>query len=213
MEPEPRTLVVTGEGVAHGTPNRCVVHLALNVMADTASDALDRLADLASRAVQAMLDQGLQRRDVQTSNLSLNDFFDREKQRVTARVAGYSMTVRTRSVEEVGPVLAALSEVAGDLLQVQRLQLEVSDYEALRASARRDAVVDAAARARQLAEAAGVTLGRILEITEGQLPRGGRPVRFAAAMATSAGGAQAMPIEPGEVTSTIAVTVTYALAE
>ena len=210
METEPRTLVVTGEGTAHGTPDRCLLHLALNVMAESAANALDRVADLAARAVQSIRELGIEPRDVQTTNLSLNDFYDREKERVTARVASYSLNVRTPSLEDTGPVLAALSSVAGDSLQVHRLQLVVSDPEALEASARRAGVVDASARAQQLTQAAGVSLGHILAITEGQGPRGGRTVRsvgFAGSVASS------MPIEAGEVTSAVAVTVTYAIED
>jgi uncharacterized protein YggE len=119
------------------------------------------------------------------------------------------MIVKTRSVEEAGPVLASLSEVAGDSLQVHRMQLAVSEPVVLQVFARRDAVADATARAHQLAEAAGVSLGRILEISEGQVASGGgfapRGVSFAAAAS--------MPVEPGEVTSTVAVTVTYAIED
>jgi uncharacterized protein YggE len=211
MDNEPRTLVVTGEGVAHGTPDRCLIHLALNVMADTAANALDQLADLAIRAVRDLRDSGVEPTDIQTTNLSLHDY--RERERVTARVASYSITVKTRSVEEAGPILATLSEVAGDSLQVHRLQLAVSDPEVLQISARKDAVLDATARAHQLAEAAGLSLGHILEISEGQHERGPRAVRRSAAVGLSIGGAASIPIEAGEVTSTVAVTVTYAIED
>lgn len=144
METEPRTLVVTGQGTAHGTPDRCLIYLALNAMADTAASALDQVADLATRAVQALRDRGVEPNDIQTANISLGDYH--EKQRVTARVASYSLVVKIRSLEEAGPVLASLSGVAGDSLQVQRMQLAVSDPQVLQASARRDAVVDATAR-------------------------------------------------------------------
>lgn len=207
METEPRTLVVTGQGTAHGIPDRCLIHLALNAMADTAASALDQVADLATRAIQALRDRGVEPNDIQTANISLGDFH--EKQRVTARVASYSLVIKIRSLEEAGPVLASLSGVAGDSLQVQRMQLAVSDPQVLQASARRDAVADATARANQLAEAAGVSLGPILEIREGQVASdqrfGARGVAFAAS--------SSMPLEPGEVTSTVAVTVTYSIED
>jgi uncharacterized protein YggE len=91
METEPRTLVVTGQGIAHGTPDRCLLHLALNVMADTAANALEQVADVAARVVQSVRELGIEPKDVQTTNLSLNAFYDREKERVTARVASYSI--------------------------------------------------------------------------------------------------------------------------
>jgi uncharacterized protein len=210
VDTEPRILAVTGEGIAHGTPDRCLLHLALSVMADTAADALDRVADLAALAVESIRELAIEPKDVQTTNLSLDDFYDQHQERVTARVASYSLTVRTSSLKDTGPVLAALSEVAGDSLQVKRLQLVVSDPEALQESARQHAVVDAAKRAHQIAEVAGVHLGPIQEITEGEPPRRGRPVR---AMAFAASPVSSIPVEAGEVMSTVAVTVTYAIED
>jgi uncharacterized protein YggE len=204
---EPRTLVVTGFGTAHGTPDLCIIHLALNAMADTAASALDQVADLATRAVQVLRDRAVESSDIQTVNISLGDFH--EKQRVTARVASYSMAVKLRALEEAGPVLASLSEIAGDSLQVHRMQLAASDPEVLQTSARRDAVVDATGRAKQLAEAAGVTLGPILEIREGQAASDQRLM----ARGVSFAAASSMPVEGGEVTSTVAVTVTYAIED
>ena len=209
MDNEPRKLVVTGEGVAHGTPDRCLIHFALNVTADTAANALDQLAALATRSIQALHAAGIEPKDVQTTNLSLHDYHEREH--VAARVASHQMTVKSRSVEEVGHLLASLSEVAGDSLQVHRMQLAVSDAETLQVSARREAVLDATARAQQLAEAAGVTLGRILEISEGQVATAARRVARGAAGVSLA--AVPMPAEPGEVTSPVAVTVIYAIED
>ena len=208
MNGEPRTLIVSGEGAAHGVPDQCVLHLALKVIADTAPQALDGVAEVATRTVQRLRELGIEGRDVQTTNLSLDDFYDRESQRVTARVASYSMTVKTGSIEEAGPVLAALSEVAGDSLQVGNLQLAVSDSRALQTTARRNAVEDAATRAGQLAEAAGVSLGPILQISEGQVASG-RIRHTAMALSASA----ALPVEAGVVTSTASVTVTYAIED
>ena len=82
-----RELVVTGEGSALGTPDRCMITLALNVMADTSADALDRVGALAQQVIGLVLDQGIERPDVQTLNISLQDWFDKGSQRVTARVA------------------------------------------------------------------------------------------------------------------------------
>jgi len=64
-----------------------MITLALNVMADTSADALDRVGALAQQVIGLVLDQGIERPDVQTLNISLQDWFDKGSQRVTARVA------------------------------------------------------------------------------------------------------------------------------
>lgn len=68
-----RELVVTSEGSASGTPDRCVIALALNVMADTSPDAMDRMSALAEQVINVVLAQGVERSNVQTLNISLQD--------------------------------------------------------------------------------------------------------------------------------------------
>jgi hypothetical protein len=78
-------------------------------------------------------------------------------------------------------------------------------------SARRAAVADARARAEQLAEAAGVGLGALVEIREGTGTVSGMPRGFARAMRVPASAA-AMPVEPGDQTVHVRVELTFAIA-
>jgi hypothetical protein len=159
-------LVVTGDGAAFGTPDRCVITLALNVMADTSADALDRVGALAEQVLGVVLDQEIERSNVQTLNVSLQDWFDRENQTVTARVAQYSLAVSLSGLEKAGPLLAVVAPIAGNALQVQGIRLSVADTTPLLLQARWAAVEDAMGKARELAVAAGVRLGKITSIDD-----------------------------------------------
>jgi uncharacterized protein len=206
MDTEARTLVVTGQGNAHGTPDRCVMRLVLIVNDMAVASALSEVAVIGNRAVSALRERGVSPRDVQTTNLSLQESYDRSDKRTkTGHQAALELSVNAPSIEQTGPLLAAVAEVAGDSFRVQGFHLAVADTEPLERIARRQAVDDATARAHQLSGAAGVSLGRILEITEGHVATG-RGFRAAAL----SGGAS-VPVEPGEVTSTVTVTVTYAI--
>lgn len=108
-----RDVVVVGEGSALGTPDRCLISLALNVAADTSADAIDRVAQLADQAVGVIHAQGIEPSDVQTYSVSLQDFFDHEKKRVTARVASYALSVNAPSLASVGRLLAELAAISG----------------------------------------------------------------------------------------------------
>jgi uncharacterized protein YggE len=206
-----REVVVVGEGSASGTPDRCIISLALNVAADTSADAIDRVAQLADQVVGVIHAQGVEPSDVQTHSVSLQDFYDQEKKRVTARVASYALSVNAPSLASVGRLLAELAAVCGDSLQVRGLQLAVSNPQPLLQAARRAAVEDAVARADQLAEAAGVRLGTILSVDEGSNPRpqiGLQKVRFSGGSA-----AAALPVEGGTASVTVQVTVRLAIED
>src|SRR5690606_39192349 len=85
------------------------------------------------------------------------------------------------------------------------------DPAAATTEARKRAVEDAVARARTLAEAAGVELGRILELSEQSfapppMPLGAKAYRMEAA-------ADSVPVEAGENTYRVQVNVTFELKQ
>ncbi len=206
-----RVITVLGVGEKSASPHRCHVWLALNVTAPSVAEAMSHVADLAERVTATLRAHGLTDADLQTVHLSVQDFFDQEKRAVTARIGSYVLMIKARIIE-VGALLAAVGEVAGDRLQVQNIQLAVSDPEPQQAEARRLAVGDALARATQLADAAGLRLGVLLAMNEDPLAhRIPGPMRAFAASASGPG--PQVVLEGGEVGVTVQVTATYAIEE
>jgi len=211
---KPAQLAVVGEGTAAGVPDRCIVHAALNVMADTVADAVSRVAALVSQVHDSLKAAGLEPADLRTTSLNVHDFFDHAKQKVTARVASYQLEITVRQFDKLSEHLAGLVSVAGDSLQISALQLTIADPEPLKRDARLQAMNDARDKATQLAESAGGRLGRIVSIDEGS-PGAGIPYR-GFARAASASAAPVIPhlqIEPGSLTVGCRVAVTYELLD
>jgi uncharacterized protein len=208
--PDPGRLVVVGEGNATGTPDQCVLHAALNVMADTAEEAIGRLAVLATEVLDSLQRNGVEKGDVRTTNLRVQDFFDQAQQRVTARFGSYQLEVVVRDRERLGEVVAVLSAVASESFQLQALQLRIGEPEPLRREARVRAMDDARNKAQQLADAAGVRLGRIISIQQGPDPG---PLRQLGPTATAArmgpGALPPVPVEPGSLSIAERFTLTY----
>lgn len=209
MVDEPQ-LKVVGTGVATGTPDQCEMQIALVSMTDEAPAALSTCAELASKVIAAIGAVDGAQCDVRTVGLSVQDFFDQSKQRVTAKVGTYQLQVTVRPVDSMGSVLTALGAVAGDALSLRGFQLGVRDPEPLRREARRLAVEDAGRRAVELAQAAGIRLGPIVALVDGAAAQ--EPT-FRRAIAMSAAAPSNVPIEPGEVSARSAITITYAIAQ
>jgi uncharacterized protein len=205
-----RVIVVTGEGTEPAVADRCSLAVALRVIRDSAAQALSELARLANDAIPAARGTGVEPADIGTQNVTVQDWYDQQGQRVAGQAATYVLTVANRKLDEVGPLLDALSAAVGDALQVQGITLTVSDTDTPNTAARRRAVDDARSRAAQLAEAAGVRLGALLAIEEGIVavprPLGSGPVRLAAA-------ASSMPVEAGSQQVSVRVALTYAIEE
>lgn len=205
--PEQPTIAVTGTGLASGSPDQCRLQISLNHLADTAAEALAATADVATNAMNALADVQIDRCDVRTVGLSVQDFFDQAQQKVTAHIGSYQLDLVIRPIEEAGGVLAILSEAVGDALQIRGITLTVEDPEPLKSQARRLAVQDAKKRATEIADEVGVSLGSILSILDDATAS----INFAQRRAMSASGPMAanMPIEAGNVTISSAVTLTY----
>jgi uncharacterized protein YggE len=208
--PDSGEIAVVGVGTATGTPDHCVVSLVLNVAADTSGEALAGVTRLASKVVAVLLAHEIPASNIQTTNLAVRDFHDSEKKRVTARIASYGLTVYLDALAQAGPLLTALAEAAGDSLQVQGLGLQIGDPKPLMEAARRAAVADALDRARQLADAAGLTLGGIRSIEEGP----GIPVNSGRRLMSRTSGAIAdLPLEGGTASVMVQVSVRMSIVD
>jgi uncharacterized protein YggE len=210
VENRERVLVVTGEGRAAATPDRCVLSLAVNVMRKTVAEAISEVTKIADQVVAEARDSGVDDAHIHTQTVTVQDFFDHQLQRITGRVATYVFTVSDRRLGEVGPLVGALTDVAGDTLRIQGIDLVVSDPAPHLAAARTAAVADARARAEQLAAAAGVQLGAILTIDEGSGGGWPRPIGIAVAR-TAMDTGPSLPIEAGGQSIVARVTMTFAL--
>jgi hypothetical protein len=208
---EPARLSVVGEGTVDAVPDRCIVHAALNVMAETVGDAVSRVGILSSQVSESLKTTGLAPADLRTTGLNVQDFFDQSKQTVTARVASYQLKITIRQLTKLDDHIAGLVSVAGDCLQIRALQLTIADPVPLKRDARVAAMKDARTRATELAEAAGGRLGRTLSIDEGSSaadsPYRGFATRTSGSVATH------LQVEPGSLTVSCRVAVTYELSE
>jgi uncharacterized protein YggE len=212
--PERAVVSVVGEGTATGTPDRCIVYASLNAMAESVADAVSQVAALGSQVSKSLRGAGVDAADIRTMNLSVSDVFDQGKQKVTARVASYSVEVTVRQLERLGEHLAQIVSVAGDSLQVRALRLTIADTERLMREARSQAMDDARDKAEQLTASAGARLGRIVSIDEGSATSA-TPYRGYARTALSASSEPIahLQVEPGSMSVSCKVAVTYELSD
>ncbi|HQA67971.1 MAG TPA: SIMPL domain-containing protein, partial [Aggregatilineales bacterium] len=117
------------------------------------------------------------------------------------------MRVKVSDTERIGEVIEAGMDAGANT--VGSLFFAIEDPDALEAQARADAVADARARAEQLAEAAGVQLGDLVNLTEGTpvFPLTGR---VALDMAQGGG---APPISEGQLAVSVSVTASFSIRQ
>lgn len=214
--PRAPRIVVAGEGHAAIRPDMASLNLSVMREGDTARAALDKANEAVAGVIAALKQSGIADRDLQTSGLSIDPRYvypqnnDGTQQ---PRIVGYqvtnSLTVRVRDLAKVGEVLDRA--VTLGVNQGGGITFGNDDPKEAVTEARKRAVADAADKARTLAEAAGIALGRIVEITETSTAQ--PPMPMPQMMRMEAADAKAVPVEAGENTYRIQVQVTYEIGQ
>lgn len=202
-------VTVTGEATVEATPDMATISLGVTTEGQTAAEAMAAN----SKALQAVVDRlkaaGIEDRDLQTSNLSLNPNWVGYDSGSTPKIAGYvasnMLNVRVRALEGLGSVLDA--SIADGANTLNGISFELAEPRPAQDEARKAAVADARARATLLVEAAGGTLGKIVSITENS--GYGSPMP----MFKSDAAAAPVPVASGQIGLSASVTVSFEIAE
>ncbi|MFZ1681941.1 MAG: SIMPL domain-containing protein, partial [Rhizobiaceae bacterium] len=186
---------------------------------DTARAALDANNAAMAEVIAALKAEGIEARDLQTSNFNINPRWyypqnpDGSPTQEQPRIVGYDvfngLTVRVRDLARLGAILDR--SVTLGVNQGGQVSFTNDNPAAVLKEARKAAVADALDKARTLAEAAGVGVGRILEMSETNfMPQ---PVPMMEAKMAMARDAAPVPIEAGENVWRVNVTVTFEISQ
>ncbi|KNG93985.1 SIMPL domain-containing protein [Pseudaestuariivita atlantica] len=208
---EGATLTVSGEGQVAAAPDMAVIRLSVAEEDVSAKVAMREVAAAAAQVLARLDAFDIADKDRQTSQLTLDPIWEGRGSSLKApRVARYAarteVVVRVRDLDVLGQLLDAVLEDGAN--GFGGLQFSVADPQPLEDAARKAAVADAMRTAKLLAEAAGVTLGPVMNMS---LNGGGRPspVMARMEMASDAG----IPVAAGEVGYSATVTMVFDISE
>lgn len=212
-QPQPK-ISVTGEGEATLSPDMALITLAVVEEAETAREAMDDNNAAMAAIIAKLKEEGIEARDLQTSGLSINPQYvypnnrnDEEKPRITGYQVTNQLSVRIRDLSKVGQILD--QSVTLGVNQGGQISFTNEDPSEALSEARKRAVEEAMAKAKTLADAAGVTLGNVIEISE-RMSRP-QPMPMAGKMMRAEMAADSVPVEAGENSYSVQVEVTFSL--
>jgi uncharacterized protein YggE len=211
----PDGITVSGEGEVEGAPDTLTVDLAVSIKRPTVGEAVAASADVATAVIDAVNAQGVDDKDVQTRNYSVNQEF-RYPQNGTPVSDGFrvanTVTVRVRDLTTAGGVIDAATAAGGDDVRVDTVAFSLENDGPALTSAREKAFEDAQAKARQYAQLADVTLGDAQAISDVVVTPVAQQYSGDAARSMLADEASiATPIQPGQVTTRVTVNARFAL--
>lgn len=206
-----RTLSVSGTGQANLAPDIAYIYVGVHTENPTAAAAVAENNTQTQTVIQAIKDFGIDEKDIRTTNFSIypQDKFDPQTGTPTGDktyVVDNTVYVTVRKLDQLGDLLDTV--VGAGANTVNSVQFDVADKADALKQARADAVKDAEAQAKSLAEAAGVSLGDIQSIGffDSQPIFDGKGGGGAVAAE-----AAAVPIQPGQLTFTVTVNISYAI--
>jgi uncharacterized protein len=212
----PPTLSANGEGFVAVIPDIAIVSIGVTTRGATARAALDENTKAMAATIATVQGEGIADRDIGTSGFSIYPLYEQRPPKpdgtideTPARVIGYQVTnevrVTIRDIAKSGTVLDKV--VTAGANQVNGISFDVADPNTPADEALALAVKDAAKKAAIMADAAGVRLVRVLNVSGGSSPPPGPVYRSEAASFS-----KAVPVMPGEQRITANATVSWEIA-
>jgi uncharacterized protein YggE len=218
--PYANTITVEAVGEATAVPNIASISFSIQEKADTVEAAQTAATEKTNAALAFLKDSGIEEKDIKTVAYNVTPTYkyqqpcysgvcpDYREPEITGYEVWQTVEVKVRDTKKTGEVLQGLGNLS--VGNIYGPNFTVDDDEAVKASAREDAIKKAKEKARLLAKDLGVNLGRVVSFYENS---GYYPMYDS--MAYGKGGdmmevaAPAPELPVGETETTVSISITY----
>jgi uncharacterized protein YggE len=208
-QPVSRTMNVNGVGTSYLTPDIAYIYIGVHNEGATATEAVDANKVQTKAVLDALKKAGVADKDLRTTNFSIypsQQYGPDGTMTGTIYMVDNTVYVTVRDLDGLGSLLD--DTISAGANSINSIQFDVADKAAAVKEARANGVADAKTQAQELADAAGITLGEIQNIS--YYDNSPYPV----ADGKGGGGAMAdssVSIQPGQLTISVSVSITYAI--
>jgi uncharacterized protein YggE len=203
------TITVVGSGTSTAVPDQATVVLGVAALRPNVHDAVATANADMNRLLTALHGQGVLDKDIQTISVGINQQTNCCPSVVIGYQASNQVSVTIHHLANVSAVLMAVVDAVGNDVQLNGVNLFVSNPAPSIAAARASAMTDAAARAGAWAKLAGHHVGGMISLSE---VVGSTPIYSCGGRCGGAGGGGGLPVQAGQTTFTVTITATYELA-
>jgi len=204
----PRTINVTGNGKAYLTPDIAYINIGVHTENKDAAEAVGSNNTQSQKVADALKKFNIDPKDIQTTNFSI---YPQQQMDPSGKVTGVTYVVDNtvfvtlRDISKLGDVIGAAVDAGAN--SINSIQFDAADRSKALSEARKAAVADALAQAKELASAAGVTLGDIQTINSyGSQPM---PMYDVKGVGGAAAAGAPVPVSPGQLVLTLDVNVVF----
>lgn len=210
---ESNQMSVSAEGEIFAKPDIATISFGVQTKAyDEAVEATTAGTEKMNAVMEVFEDLDIDEKDIKTTQYNLNPVYNWLRDEGTRELIGYelyqSATVKIRDLEKIGDVIEAVSSAGAN--QVGNVNFTIDDTDQLQSQARDEAIAKAKEKAEAIADAAGISLGKIINVYESSAPQPMYRNDFAYAESAMGVGGKAIPdIQTGEMEVTVNVTLVY----
>lgn len=202
---------VDGTGDVTVIPDTAKISLGVTKKAATVQSAKDQVNTIVNKITQDIKNLGVQVKDIKTTNYSVNPEYDYRvsPERITGYNVSSNIEVKLQPIDKANDAIdLATKDGANQVGNVQFIVDDAKQKELLK-EARLKAITDAKAKAESLANAAGLKLGRIVDVKESSQNNYPPYPRMEMMSADKAAGGAPTELNPGENKITSTVTLSY----
>lgn len=207
-----RTLNVNGVGQIYLAPDIAYINLGVHTEKPSASDAVKENNAQTQKVIAALKKLGVDEKDIRTTNFSIWPFDKYDPATGIATGEKYyavdnSVYITVRKLDKLGDLLDSV--VTAGANTVNSIQFDVADKTEALKQARAAAVESAMTQAQELSDAAGVKLGDITSISFFDAVPAPMYDGFGKGGGALASADIAVPIQPGQMSITVTVSMMY----
>lgn len=213
---------VDGQGEASAVPDQATVYFGVTSSASTVSQAQDNANKAADKLINAIKQQGILDKDIRTTNYSVTPNYGKTNPQplimmpergggdnITGYTVSQNLEVKIKPIDKVNKVIDIATANGANMVGGINFSLSDDLQKSLENKARVQAVQEAKSKAQALANAAGIRLGKVINVTEGSNYPRPLPMAANALKAEGSTDTSQTNVTPGENSVSVNVTIYY----
>jgi uncharacterized protein YggE len=201
------TISISAEGKVTSTPDMAMINTSVVVDGDTASKAQSDANKKSESIISFLKSKGIPAEDIKTA--AYNTYPKYNYINGVSNIIGYtanqSLNIKVHKLDLVGTLLDGITQNGAN--QIDSVNYDFNDPDGFKEQAREMALANAKTKAQNLANAAGVSLGKLVSFSENVSGDGPIPM-FDKGLGMGGGGSSAA-IQPGTQDIVAQVNVVY----
>lgn len=166
-ENAPQSVTVSGEGTAYVKPDIAKITLGFRKEGKSVQSITEENTKVMNKIIDGLKALGVEEKDLKTTQYSISpqyNWTEKDGRVPAGYVLDQNVEIKIRNFDNISKILSLASTSGANM--VGGLQFEVDDEEIARAKARQEAIKKAKAKAKGMAEASGLKLVKIIDISE-----------------------------------------------